>query len=81
MQHARVRITLSLNQAAGAAVDVMAMKSTLQIKIDQHSPGGKRLQAAVQEKLKEYMGPDYSDEVTSGTSPSGGSDTGTLLRS
>lgn len=31
--------------------------------IDQHSAGGKLLQRAVQEKLKEYMGADYDDEV------------------
>lgn len=44
-----------------------ALKSSLSsVRIDQHSPGGKRLQTAVQEKLKEYMGPEYSDEVTIG---------------
>lgn len=33
------------------------------MRIDQHSPGGKALQQAVQTRLKEYMGADYSDEV------------------
>ena len=31
--------------------------------IDQHSAGGKLLQQAVQNKLREYMGADYVDEV------------------
>ena len=40
------------------------LRSTLPITtIDQHSAGGKLLQKAVQEKLKEYMGADYDDEV------------------
>lgn len=40
------------------------LRSTLPITaIDQHSAGGKLLQRAVQEKLKEYMGADYDDEV------------------
>ena len=45
------------------AAHLMALRSALQFQIDQHAPGGKRLQTAVQEKLKEYMGPEYSDEV------------------
>ena len=52
---------------SGLAAMANALKSSVSsVKIDQHSPGGKRLQTAVQEKLKEYMGPEYSDEVTSG---------------
>ena len=41
----------------------MASAHESHVKIDQHSPGGKLLQHAVQTKLKEYMGPAYSDEV------------------
>ena len=67
MTHCRIE-----RHKSGIAAMANALKSSLNsVRIDQHSPGGKRLQTAVQEKLKEYMGPEYSDEVTIGIGPRG----------
>jgi PWI domain len=41
----------------------MTKTSAMKLKIDAHSPKGRELQNVVKEKLREYLGAEYNDDV------------------